>query len=98
MSADAWDVCPHCAKKRREDLDAREAELAKGYGKMPPREWMEKRQSLDALQAKKQSQTVRLDYDVSMDRTELCVDAYAVCEVCHWTWHVKADTLGEQGT
>lgn len=89
MSADAWDPCPRCARRRKNEALQAEVLAAEAYGKVPSAEW----QGMTAAAAKLREpgeDTLRQDYEQGIHPDgHFFVSYCADCTECDYAFSFK---------
>lgn len=90
MSANSYTYCPRCISKKRLKIEKLETALNEGYGKLPKEEWLDKIESLEDLKSEIDRQTLREDYEIWMEGTEIpprfSVRYSCSCENCRFKY------------
>ena len=85
MSADNWDICPIC-KKKKDNLKREK------YGKIPPEEYEKLIEEFKHPDYADQDETVREDYNGGPyfdNEGNWCFSGGASCEVCGTDWKIE---------
>lgn len=78
MSADAWSICPKCARKADEESRGKVQKAAEAYGKVEAREY--EKILKEARQPINLEETLRQDFEIWVDEDgKFTISFYAQC-------------------
>lgn len=84
MSADNWAICPKCKQKRLDDIERKQEQVQKSYGKVSAIEYSRMLTEVNRLSdATKLPHNLREDYELGIDEDGTFSVSYeAGCRIC----------------